>query len=172
VIDLLARLPKDRLGEGTLDFTHPGVPILGCSIVAPVVVRFRCRGKADNATAAAHGNPSRNPRRPFGDHPLGKYRVTLVRASVSELYSFGPWKFDVQPLNPDGSDECAARERAEAGDDGILIHGGTPGPAGSNSLRAAFGCLRIENDAAHFMAPLVQKALLAKELVAYTVVLI
>lgn len=165
MVTLHSRIPKDRIAEGTLTFTHPGLPIIGCTVIADASVTFRCRGKADNQAAADHGNPDRNPRKPFGDHPAGKYKVTLVRATVSTVYSYGPWKIDVQPFDLSGHDECADRENAEAGDDGILIHGGALDSAGK--LRATFGCLRTTNEAAAFMAPLIQVALVSKEDVIY-----
>jgi len=149
---ITAQIPKDRIGHGTI--TWEG----GFG---------RCRGKADNQKASEHGNPTRDPRRPWGDHPAGHYVVTGVRTViVGQDHSYGPVKIDIQPADLSSDDECATRENAEGGDDGILIHGGDP-QADGVSLRATYGCLRVSNETARALALVIKAAMAAGEHVEY-----
>lgn len=151
---LIARLPHDRVGVGTL--TH----LLTSSM-------FRCRGKADNASAKSHGNPHRSPTRPFGDHPAGRYRITKLETSpAGKEDTFGPWRLHVQPLDPNSNDECALRERAEAGDDGIMIHSGRLNADGT--LRATYGCLRVDDATMEYLALAFKEAFERGEDITYT----
>lgn len=158
---ITATLPKDRIGEGTIEWDNDS----GCG--CPQSQTARCRGKADSQKAAEMGNPTRDPRRPWGDHPAGRYVVTGVReTSVWDYIKYGPFKIDIQPEDLSSDDECAARENAEAGDDGILIHGGAPQPDGV-SLRATYGCLRVGDATAITLSIQIKAALAAGEDVLY-----
>ena len=152
---ITARLPKDRLAEGTITW--------GAGTYA-------CRGKADNQAAMDHSNPSRDPRRPFGDHPAGHYVVTGIEVRAEDDSTYGPYRIVIQPKDLNGHDECADRENAEAGDDGILIHGGKILPDGV-SLRATHGCLRVHNTTTRALALAVKAALAVGESVEYVCLL-
>ena len=104
-----------------------------------------CYGKADNAKAAAQENPSRDPVLPYGDHPLGRYRVTgFLPGAHGQAKRFGPGCFILEPIEGD-----AARAK-ENGRTGLLIHGGSLDSAGN--LRATFGCLRIPDEIVRHLA--------------------
>jgi len=148
-MQIYARIPKNRVGEGTITWGDRSYP---------------CRGKADNQAAIDHGNPQRNPRRPFGDHPAGSYRVTEVQKRGAEDATYGPYRLNVQPAGQ--GDEARAREDAEAGDDGIMIHGGRL-QADGVSLRATHGCLRVHNTTIVLLADAVTAALARGEEVTY-----
>lgn len=148
-----AKLPKDRTQEGQI---YVDGSLMG-----------RCRGKADNQAAMDHGNSKRDPRRPFGDHPAGRYVVSaVVDVTSGSVHSYGPYKIVIQPFDLTSDDECTARENAEPGDDGILIHGGDP-QADGVSLRATYGCLRVANTVIRSIANLVKEALARGEAVEY-----
>jgi hypothetical protein len=149
---ITATLPQDRIGEGIITWYSGSA---------------RCRGKADSQKAAAMGNPTRDPRKPWGDHPAGRYVITGVRAVPAEAaHSYGPFKIVLRVENLLSDDECADRENAEVGDDGILIHGGDPTTDGV-SLRATYGCLRINNSTAIALAALIRAALATGEDISY-----
>lgn len=152
-MEIKVRLPKDRIAEGTIEWT--GSPR-----------SYPCRGKADNQAAMDHGNPERDPRKPFGDHPAGEYVATEVQKRGPEDATFGPYRIIVQPAGQ--GDEARAREDAEPGDDGIMAHGGKL-QADGVSLRATHGCLRVHNTTIVKLAAAVQAALDAGEKVTYTV---
>lgn len=105
-------------------------------------------GKADNAGAAAHGNPARDPLRPYGDLPTGTYEVLgwspVDPEDVKEVNSYGPAGKLV--LDPMAGDALLAKQ---AGRYGLLIHGGAPAADGTG-LRPTYGCARVSNaDMAH-----------------------
>lgn len=127
MLELRARLPTDRTKRGELELVEDGDVIGG---------PWPAYGKADNAEAAAQGNPERDPTQPFGDHPAGVYRIECFRASEhGQARRFGPGRFVLEPI-------CGDAARAdENGRVGLLIHGGSLDRDGE--LRATFGCLRI-----------------------------
>ena len=135
-----ARVPKDRMGEGSVEI----VDATGSVIVGP----FACRAKADNAGAIQHGNPTRDSLRPFGDHPSGAYVVRAIQHGKSPAHTYGPV---FMLLDPTGGDALQARRNGRTG---LAIHGGDPGE--TMMLRPTFGCLRVTNAAIVDMARLVR----------------
>lgn len=126
-------LNPDRTRPGTLKvFDDDGVLVLG---------PLPCLGRADNAEAAKHGNPTRSPLRPFGDTPTGKWRVYQYIAPSSETASqrtYGPHgALDLWPTDGPAVTAYANGRR------GILIHGGAPSASGG--LRPTHGCVRVAN---------------------------
>jgi hypothetical protein len=129
-------LPADRTKLGTYTI----VDVDGNVQFGPVP----CLGLADQATATAHNNPSRDPLFPFGDTPLGLYGVTVIPAS-SNTHSYGPnQRLLLTPI----SGPCVVAEDPQHMRDGLLNHGGDPNPAYTfwDSLRPTFGCVRLSND--------------------------
>jgi hypothetical protein len=129
---LQIRLPVDRdlTGSIWLEDDRGGV------LAGP----FPIAGRATDFIAAAHGNPTRCPTLPYGDPPAGGYRTQGVVASGpgtrlrGDLYGRGgaivllPWSGDAALADAAGRFE-------------VLIHGGSPGPAGG--LRATSGHFRV-----------------------------
>lgn len=145
------RLPTDRTQPGEVElFDDEGSLLLG---------PFRCRGKADSAEAGKHGNPSRDSEAPFGDHPSGLSKIISVEHK--DPAHFGPAFFRLQAIAGD------ALDGQRRGRDGMGMHGGLPMTDGS--LRATFGCLRIDNDMARACEPLVTAALAAGRTVFFEV---
>jgi hypothetical protein len=111
----------------------------------------RCRGEADNATAARHDNVIEDPTRVGGDHPAGTYRVARAvsfhESDRQHWTTYGPWFFALEPVAGE------ALVAAEYGRSGIGLHGGAPGPGGT--LRETFGCLRVFNTTAFEVARLI-----------------
>jgi hypothetical protein len=97
-------------------------------------------GKADNLGAAAHGNPTRDPTRPYGDWAAGTYAVTglapVDRSDPEEVNTFGPWGKLV--LDPTGG---PALDGKRHGRYGLLLHGGRLSM--SQRLRPTYGCGRV-----------------------------
>ena len=129
------RLPHDRSTPGRLALlTEDGAEVLVCQAL----------GKADNGGAAAHGNPTRDPIRPYGDCPTGTFDVTgwaaTDRSDTEEVDRFGPHGKVV--LDPTGG---PALEGKRNGRYGLLIHGGRLNM--SQRLRPTYGCLRVTDAA-------------------------
>lgn len=102
------------------------------------VARFPCYGKADNAAAAAVGNPKRLTTLRNGDTPLGAYRVTGLHDmgdSPKQIRSYGA--LPAIGIEGIGGDALIAKQ---AGRTGLMIHGGTLSSAG---LRPTHGCVRL-----------------------------
>lgn len=102
-----------------------------------------CLGCCDSTAAAAHGNPSCNPLKPWGNTPTGDYQIQgLLNHGTLEanLHSYGPW--DALVLDGLTGDAYAAThgtgERS-----GIEAHGGDPSSTGG--LRVTHGCPRSSN---------------------------
>ena len=149
-MNIVAKLPTDRIGEG--------------QIFVDGALMGRCRGKADNAAAAAHGNPHRSPVRPYGDHPAGRSKVFEVRwTQPGEAHSYGPAKLCLQAID---GEALMRQDAAGPGGDEIEAHGGDYQPDGV-SLRATYGCLRMPNDVCKVIATQAQSALLAGAEVSY-----
>lgn len=110
-------------------------------------VRFgpvACLGLADQTMATLHHNAKRNPLLPFGDTPLGLYRVTIIPASTNTR-SYGPnRRLMLTPF----SGQCVVAEDAQHLRGGILNHGGDPNTAYAfwDSLRPTEGCVRLSNE--------------------------
>lgn len=126
-----------------------------------VVLSARCLGHADRAEAATHGNPSDDPTKSHGDHPIGLYDCTRVVQNPVPAHSYGDWLID---LNPCGATDDAARAKAD-GRTGLAIHEGDLN--GDGSLRPTYGCLRVDKATMDFTAPLVRAKLNAGERVFY-----
>jgi hypothetical protein len=140
---IVAQLPANRLILGTWSLLNDD----GSTNLGP----FQCDGKSDNAAAAAHGNPTRDPRKAFGDTPTGNYiaRLAHVPDTPENRYGYGLpddsgaipviW---LTPQEGDGTSDAWARQTSEGLDVnmGLAIHSGPPN--GSNALRPTYGCLR------------------------------
>ncbi|MBI4907497.1 MAG: L,D-transpeptidase [Acidobacteria bacterium] len=125
-------LQRDRTKTGTLTVTSAA----GATLAGP----FDALCKADNAAAAARGNPSRDPTKSYGDTPTGKYRgfvSALARTPVNDR-TYGPQS--VITLDPVSGQAKTAKENGRWG---LLIHGGALNAAGK--LRPTFGCVRVSN---------------------------
>jgi hypothetical protein len=131
---IVVQLPLDRTKTGNLRLIDDG----GGVLAGP----FDVLGKSDNATAASHGNPDRDPLSPYGDTPEGEYAVPVAVATGAGTaftsHSYGPHGALV--LQPVSGDAMAA---AAAGRTGLMIHSGDPGA--TNPLRPTHGCLRLSN---------------------------
>lgn len=132
VIDV--RLPSSR--------TETGLLTLKRSTGNALVSNLKVLGKSDNANAAAKGNPSRDPTRPYGDTPTGGYAVPRVVATgagtVFSAHSYG--SNGALVLDPVSGDALAAKANGRVG---LLIYGGAPGTG--SRLRATHGCLRLSD---------------------------
>ena len=97
-----------------------------------------CLGKADNNDAAQHGNPSRDPTRPFGDTPTGSYTIVAIvsHSGETDLHTYGA--FPSLLLDPQSGQALVAKQ---AGREGLMIHGGAPAAGGG--LRPTHGCIRL-----------------------------
>ena len=128
-------LPADRRREGRLRLIDDTGDVLD----------VRCLGKADNATAAKHGNPHRSPLRPYGDTPTGEYLVTAIRRYDPLHASFGARFIALEPI---GGDALTAKQNGRAG---LAIHDDDVPPA-DGTLRVTYGCVRVDTPAAVALA--------------------
>jgi hypothetical protein len=130
-IQIKIQLPADRTKYGTLTLES------NTQTIGP----FECYGKADNASAAAKGNPTRDPTKSFGDTPTGRYRgfVNKIVSTPANDRTYGPQP--VITLDPQSGQAKIAKENGRFG---LLIHGGALNAAGR--LRPTFGCVRVAND--------------------------
>ena len=98
---LIVTLPPNRDVEGTVHLEEEGRMLAG---------PFPVSGRADTTAAERHGNPTRNPLMPFGDTPLGLYRVLGLLPSgfgtALPKKLFGP--HSVLVLQPVGGDAALA----------------------------------------------------------------
>jgi len=119
-------LPEDRRGIGDA---------LLCTTWAMSFGPWPVLGKADNRTAARHGNPSRDPIQPYGDTPLGAYWPRAFQpVPANRQARFGAhWL----PLVGRGGDAWRAME---AGRGGLYLHGGR-----GDILMPTYGCLRMRD---------------------------
>ena len=94
--------------------------------------------KADNATAAAHGNPDRDPQKPYGDTPTGLWTATVIPPGGDE-HAYGPIR---RLLLAPKSGPCTTAKR-----ESIECHGGDLNMAYLQwkYLRPTHGCLRFTN---------------------------
>lgn len=125
---ILVRLPVDRRQAGTLTVLEDDRVLLA---------GMPCRGKADNGTAKARGNPERLPTMPFGDTPTGVWhgcKVTPFAKPVAGLG--GAWIALDRPWSGD------AVQAQINGRSGLGIHGGR----GNGDLVATQGCVRVRDD--------------------------
>ena len=133
MLRILVRLARDRRRCGSLAVFDDE----GESVFAP----FAVAGLASAGTAAAHGNPSRNPLLPYGDTPKGTYRARPLL----------PGNFVASPdlgsggailLEPVAGDAALAEANGRFR---LFIHGGAPGSGGA--LRATAGSIRVSDEA-------------------------
>jgi L,D-transpeptidase catalytic domain len=141
-------LPSDRTLTGTLQaFDDEGARVLG-----PV----NCLGKADNATAKLHDNPTRDSLIPFGDTPVGTYGIVRLISHTggeSETHTYGTYPSVL--LDPKSGLALKAKKNGRSG---IMIHGGAASTGGK--LRPTFGCIRLfENDERDLAALVLRSAL-------------
>ena len=140
---ILAQLPANRLILGTWSLLNDD----GSTNLGP----FQCDGKSDNANAAAHGNPTRDPRRQFGDTPTGDYLGTLAHVPDTPENRYGYGLPDASggipviwltPQKGDGTSDAWVRQSSEglSVNMGLAIHSGPPNATGA--IRPTFGCLR------------------------------
>jgi len=108
-------------------------------------------GKADNAKAAKEGNPAREQAKPWGDTPVGTYRITGLTRGPHPPEKFGPVFIPLSPVSG------VALEGWRNGRTGLAIHGGKLRPDGR--LRATFGCLRLTDDDVIVLADLIGRQL-------------
>ena len=144
---IVVKLPEDRTLEGQLWVTGDD----GAITFGPV----RCRGKADRREAAIHDNPEQESTLPFGDHPDGVYRVTAVNDVAPDepkkRMHYGPAFIGLDPIGGD------AQKGEDRGRSGLGIHGGLLLPDGS--LRATYGCLRVDDETVEQLARLTREAI-------------
>jgi len=131
---LIVKLPDNRDYAGTLHLEDEH----GAVLIGPFLV---C-GRADRMTAQHHGNPACDPLLPFGNTPLGRYRLEGIAASGPgtglPVEHFGP--HGVLVLRP------AAGSAALADANGrfyLFIQGGRTSSHGR--LRPTNGSLRLAN---------------------------
>lgn len=121
------KLPKDRRQIGQLAVKDGDLTLLA---------GIECRGKADNGTATARGNPSRIATMPYGDMPSGRWhecKVTKLAQPVDGIG--GSWIPLEKPWSGD------AVQAQINGRRGLAIHAGR----GNDDLMATKGCIRIRD---------------------------
>lgn len=147
-------LPKNRRQVGEMWLKDGDAVILG---------PFECRGKADNSAAAKHDNPptgspsQRDPRRPYGDTPAGRWSACRIaaRGHFHAGDGIGPvWI----PLDREHAADGATKELLTPGANksdplhtersNLGIHGGR----GNGDLMATNGCLRVHDSAMTLLA--------------------
>lgn len=125
---ILIDLPEDRRAPGQLKLLDGDRLVFTCA----------CLGKADNARAQKADNPMRDPLKPFGDTPIGRYSGSVVGPD-EDTNGFGVHgRIALTPI------AGAALLSVKAGRAGIMIHGGAPNSAGK--LRPTYGCVRVSDD--------------------------
>lgn len=129
-MNLIALLPKDRTQRGKLQLWRDG----------SLIQVFDVLGKSDNETARKRNNTSRNPLLPFGDTPVGTWKVAVGPIkSDHKTYGHNP----VLMLWPTGGPALVSHDAAHRRT-GIWLHGGDTNALGN--LRPTFGCLRVHNE--------------------------
>jgi hypothetical protein len=139
-VEIAITLPIDRTKPGTLRLIEAGATIFECE----------CLGKADNAAAAQHGNPTRNPELPYGDTPTGVYTLTPVVAANPPHPRMGRCYIPLLGIGGQAAKACAldpATGRTIR--TGLAIHA-TPdneidGDRGENTLIPTNGCIRVRD---------------------------
>jgi hypothetical protein len=132
----------------------------GLVVLGPVA----CLGKADSATAALHGNPSRDPALPFGDTPTGTYAVVefvVHTPGETSLHTYGAHPSIL--LNPLSGQALTAKNQGRTG---LMIHGGAPSATGG--LRPTNGCVRLAEEDQGSLVALIQPVALGSVTVSIT----
>lgn len=131
---ILVKLPVDRNYTGVLQLENDR----GRVLAGPFPVCARSNDQA----AAEHGNPSRNSLLPYGDTPLGTYKVShLLSTGEGTSYRmdrYGPHGAAV--LLPVDGDAALAEANGRFT---CLIHGGVLSE--DKQLLATTGCMRLSN---------------------------
>ena len=91
-----------------------------------------CLGKADNAKAKTHKNPTRDPLLPWGDTPTGVYAPTHP-VWLDKKTQLGEAWIPIIGISGD------ALRAVKNGRTGLGIHAGR----GSDKLKPTYGCLRM-----------------------------
>jgi hypothetical protein len=129
---LIVTLPVNRDFEGVLRLEDQ----TGHVVAGP----FAVCGRADRGAAGRHGNSSCHALLPFGDTPLGRYRMTGIvptgRRTSLPVERFGP--HGVVVLTPAAGDAALADANGRFC---IVIQGGKLGPG--RRLRPTNGSLRL-----------------------------
>jgi hypothetical protein len=146
---ILATLPANRLYLGQWSvLDDDSVVQLG---------PFPADGKSDSTNAAAHGNPTRDPKQQFGDTPTGEFKGLLGSEpdTPDNRHAYGlpdeSGRIPVIWLTPiEGDTDVWKRQLSEdeaAGlpvtkhvNMGLAIHTGPPNA--QNQMRPTFGCIR------------------------------
>jgi hypothetical protein len=137
-LTLQVRLPSDRSKTGTLSVIDP---VTGGVLFGPIPVL----GRAARTAAAGKGNPSADWRKPYGDTPLGEYRIArIVENGAGTTRSHEQYgRSGSIVLDPTGGDAALAKANGRTG---LLIHAGrqpqSPTPLPSH-LKSTNGCLRV-----------------------------
>lgn len=145
-LKIRVKLPQDRTRAGTLELIDP---ITGGLLFGPVPVL----GRAARNTAKKHGNPNADPLQPFGDTPLGEYKISNIVAigagtsrPVEQYGSSGAIVMSPARIGLPADQQDAAATAANNGRTGLLIHAGrqpnSPTPLPSH-LKPTNGCIRI-----------------------------
>ena len=137
---IAAMLHKDR--------SIPGVLIVDlCDQCKEIpIVGMPCLGQSDKLAATKHGNPDRDPLKPYGNTPTGIYNGTVTVAGANTR-SYGPNKRIL--LTPVSGDALLAKTRW-----GLMIHGGDTKPNGD--LRVTHGCIRVSNESMEVLIDLAE----------------
>lgn len=136
---LLAVLPRDRHRPGALALVDASREEEGSHCRLLLAGPWPVLGRAGSDVAGEHGNPTRDPLRPWGDTPLGLYRIGGVQRSKEPARTYGLAYWEL--IAEDGD---ALRAVREGGRSGLGLHGGELAPDGE-TLRPTGGCLRIED---------------------------
>jgi hypothetical protein len=129
-------LPADRTKQGRLWlFMDEG--LVGLADIP-------CLGKADNARAALEGNPSRDPLKPYGDTPTGRYRAVKAEERKPPHHRMGRY---VIPLIGHAGDALLATSPRDGlpTRTGLYIHGGPAEAKYDAGLVPTLGCIRLRN---------------------------
>lgn len=134
------KLPTDRTKTGTLKLIDEKT---GLILFGPVSVL----GRAASNDAKAHGNPTRDPLKPYGDTPLGTYAVVSVLSNgtgtsrpVAQYGQSGSIRLD-----PTGGDAAKAKTNGRTG---LLIHAGRHALSSliePKVLKPTNGCIRMRD---------------------------
>jgi hypothetical protein len=126
-------LPDDRDFAGRLEVLDDD----GTVVFGPVPAA----GRAHDESAAAHGNPSRNPLRAYGDTPLGTFAVRGVIPSGpgTEFEDESLGRHGVVVLEPVSGQAALADAHGRFR---LFIQGGRDG---DESLRATAGAIRLRD---------------------------
>jgi hypothetical protein len=120
---------------------HKNRSLVGIAVLTMATgsTSFACLGLSDKTAAEAHGNPERDPLKPFGNIPTGKYDA-LSTVAGSPARSYGPnRRFLLKATAGQALEACSAPDPRW----GLMMHGGDPLPKGG--LRPTHGCIRFSD---------------------------